>query len=213
MCLKKFVIAPLNKVSSIRYRKSSKGSNQGENELELLKSMQASGLFDFSVHCATGTNMIVVYKKLLFGASVNMKISINSELTKIGVSLDEYVANSTSGIFDVPIVGLPALVLAPIPYGLNSLKVSSESDVLDENAVSPVATQDRRVPIAYGLNSLKVVNESNVLDENAVSPVATQDRSAQGGIESSPEDMEEDKENESSIYSGGVLKRSRAEKK
>ena len=63
MASKPFMIASLNKVSSIRYRKSSKGQNQGENELKLLESMQASCLFDFSVHHAAGTNMIVVYKK------------------------------------------------------------------------------------------------------------------------------------------------------
>jgi hypothetical protein len=137
MCQNAFFVAPLNKVSSIRFRKSSKGMNQGDNELDLLVRLQNSGLFNFTVHCAVGTNLIVVYKTDLSGASTSCKLRIHAELTKLGLCLDEYIANSSAGPFDVTISSLPALVPGPVPYGLRPLKNSNEPNA------PPLPTQDR----------------------------------------------------------------------
>jgi hypothetical protein len=137
LCMKPFKRALISSVSSIKLRASSKGRNPGPSELPLLCDLQESGLFDVSVHypqMGSSNQVLVIHKKMLQDASSPTKILAVRVLTRLYVTLDEFVAQSESSDFDVEFASLPPLVTGTLPYGLKPFK---------SGPIAPVATQDR----------------------------------------------------------------------
>ena len=77
-----------------------------------------SGLFDVSVRCGMGNNLIVIHRNMLNFQSESAKMAAVSVLNRLNISLDEFISNSCSGDFDIDIRSLPPIVPGTLPYGL-----------------------------------------------------------------------------------------------
>jgi hypothetical protein len=140
LCVTAFEHSVISNVSSLKFRASSKGKNPGPSELPLLCIIQNSGLFDISVHyppMGCTYQVIVVHKKKLLSANPATKISAVHVLSRLSVTLDEFLAQSKPSDVEVDLTALPPLATGLLPHGLKPFKGEPFA------SAAPVATQDR----------------------------------------------------------------------
>lgn len=138
---KRFIVANVTQVLNIRFRKVKKGDRQGESEMDQLRCIQHTGLFDLSVHHGNPI-VILVHKYDLNGASADVLEDFARKLIYFSITLDEYRASVFQDSFDIDIASLAPILTSKIPHGLkpfNGQLISSGQK--HSELISPMSTQ------------------------------------------------------------------------